>query len=46
MLKKLDGVGFFCGFVESMQDDRNLYLLLEYVPGGELLTYLKNRLHF
>ena len=28
---------FFVNFVESMQDESNLYLLLEYLPGGELL---------
>lgn len=25
---------FFCGFYESLQDEDNLYLLLEYIPGG------------
>ena len=28
---------FFVNFVESMQDEQNLYILLEYLPGGELL---------
>lgn len=45
VLKTLKGTGFFCSFIESMQDDQNLYLLLEYISGGELLTHLKSRLH-
>lgn len=28
------------------QDARYLYILLEYVPGGELLTYLRNAVRF
>lgn len=28
---------FFVNFVESMQDEQNLYILLEYLSGGELL---------
>ena len=44
VLKTLNGDGFFCGFVESMNDDRNLYLLIEYISGGELMTHLRSRL--
>ena len=35
---------FFVGFYESMQDDCNLYLLLEFLPGGELLKQIKQHL--
>ena len=32
------------GFVESFQDEENLYLLLEYLPGGELLKQIRAHL--
>ena len=32
---------FFVRLHESMQDDTSLYLLLEYLPGGELLRLIK-----
>ena len=32
-----DSNSFFVKFFESGQDQANLYLLLEYLPGGELL---------
>ena len=35
--RKSASMSFFVDFIESMQDDYNLYLLLEYLPGGELL---------
>ena len=35
---------FFVGLVDSMQDENNLYFLLEYLPGGELLTHIKQSL--
>ena len=44
VLRQLSGFNFICGFYESMQDQDNLYLLLEYIPGGELLNHLKERL--
>ena len=38
------GDSFFVGFVESFQDAENLYLLLEYLPGGELLKQIRAHL--
>ena len=32
-----NNTSFFVNFVESMQDEQNLYILLEYLSGGELL---------
>lgn len=32
---------FFVEYFESMQDEHSLYLLLEYLPGGELLKQIK-----
>jgi serine/threonine protein kinase len=32
---------FICAQVCAFQDARRLYLLLEYVPGGELFSYLR-----
>lgn len=32
---------FFVELIESMQDESSLYLLLEYLPGGELLKQIK-----
>ena len=43
-LLKPSAGAFFVGFYESMQDDCNLYLLLEYLPGGELLKQIKQHL--
>lgn len=34
-------VSFFVDFIESLQDNSNLYLLLEYLPGGELLQQIR-----
>jgi len=39
---KDEQTSFFCNFIETMQDEQNLYLLLEYLPGGELLQQVKN----
>ena len=36
-------MSFFVDFIESMQDEQNLYLLLEYLPGGELLEQIKQQ---
>ena len=36
-----DSTSFFVKYIESSQDETNLYLLLEYLPGGELLSLLK-----
>jgi len=35
--QQMSEASFFVNFVESLQDEENLYLLLEYLPGGELL---------
>ena len=35
---------FFCRLIESFQDETCLYLLLEYLPGGELLKQIKQQL--
>ena len=43
-LSRAPAAAFFVGFHESMQDDLNLYLLLEYLPGGELLKQIKQHL--
>ena len=32
---------FFVKLIESMQDEASLYLLLEFLPGGELLSRIK-----
>ena len=32
---------FFVELVETLQDEHSLYLLLEYLPGGELLDQIK-----
>jgi len=32
---------FFVKLIESLQDETSLYLLLEYLPGGELLKLIK-----
>ena len=34
---------FFCNYYEALQDNLNLYLVLEYLPGGELFTMIKNK---
>ena len=32
----------FCvTFYESLQDEENLYLVMEYLPGGDLFTLIK-----
>ena len=33
---------FFCNYYEALQDNLNLYLVLEYLPGGELFRMIKN----
>ena len=33
---------FLVNLIGYMQDDRYLYLALEYIPGGELFTYLRD----
>ena len=35
---------FFVKLIESMQDETSLYLLLEYLPGAELLAKIKQSL--
>ena len=35
---------FFVNFVETLQDEHNLYLLLEYLPGGELLQQIRQHM--
>ena len=34
---------FFCNYYEALQDNLNLYLVLEYLPGGELFRMIKNK---
>lgn len=37
---------FIINFVASFKDRRHLYLLMEYVPGGELFTHLRRANRF
>ena len=32
---------FIVNMIASFQDDKNLYMVMEFVPGGELFTYLR-----
>jgi serine/threonine protein kinase len=33
---------FIVNMLTSFQDERKLYIVLEYVPGGEFFSYLRN----
>ena len=35
---------FFVNFIETLQDEQNLYLVLEYLPGGELLQQIRQHM--
>lgn len=37
---------FIVNLLGHMQDERRIYLLLEYVPGGELFSYLRRESRF
>lgn len=45
IMRKLNSKGteqsFFCRLIDTVQDETSLYLLLEYLPGGELLNQIK-----
>ncbi|CAK4696840.1 hypothetical protein LEN26_011413 [Aphanomyces euteiches] len=42
ILSKIDHP-FIVNFLGSFQDEKRLYLVLEYVPGGELFSYLRRQ---
>ncbi|KDO25824.1 AGC/PKA protein kinase [Saprolegnia parasitica CBS 223.65] len=42
ILSKIDHP-FIVNFIGSFQDEKRLYLILEYVPGGELFSYLRRQ---
>ena len=42
-MKRFTPRSFCCNIHESLQDDRNIYMILEYLPGGELFKLIRNR---
>ena len=43
ILQKLVQNPFCCRMLETLQDDQHLYILLEYLPGGELLKLIRKQ---
>lgn len=44
VLRLVSDMPFCCGFHESLHDRKNIYFVLEYIPGGELLHQVRKRL--
>lgn len=45
ILKMFKPLDFCCTIIESLQDEHNLYMLLEYLPGGELYKHIRKARH-
>lgn len=43
ILKQFKPDDFCCTLVESLQDDQNFYMVLEYLPGGELYKHIREQ---
>lgn len=43
ILFKLDQNPFCCRMYETLQDEQHLYIVLEYLPGGELLKLMRRQ---
>ena len=41
ILKRFVKSDFCCNIYESLQDEHNLYMLLDYLPGGELIRQIR-----
>ena len=42
ILKKFKPQDFCCNIYESLQDEMNLYMILDFLPGGELFKLIRN----
>ena len=45
ILEKFKSKDFCCNIHETLQDDVNLYMILDYLPGGELFKQIKNQVY-
>ena len=43
ILKKFTVNDFCCNMIDTLQDEINLYLVIDYLPGGELFSLLKKQ---
>lgn len=45
ILEKFKSKDFCCNIQETLQDEANLYMILDYLPGGELFKQIKNQVY-
>ena len=43
ILNQFNANDFCCAFKGSMQDEAQLYMILEYLPGGELIKQMRKQ---
>ena len=43
ILKKFDKMDFCCNVFETLQDELHLYMILDYLPGGELFKIIRKQ---
>lgn len=43
ILKKFGPQDFCCNIIDTLQDQLSLYLVIDYLPGGELFSLLKQQ---
>ena len=41
ILMKLKGNAFCCTMVDTFQDEKSLYIVMEYLSGGELIKHIR-----